>query len=120
MQNYILQRLNGDGEPEDVYEFDGARWEENKTLVDNDPALQIAIKWAAGGVSGSIIYPTPEEEIEDIDDEDDDLPEVDVCASGYEWECPSCNAHNKNCELLDTYRCGNCGLQVRGNYQDCF
>lgn len=38
---------------------------------------------------------------------------VDLIASGYEWTCPNCNAHNSEVEITTTVVCYACGTQCR-------
>jgi uncharacterized protein (DUF983 family) len=51
---------------------------------------------------------------------EEDIPVVDVIASGYEWICPACDTFHKIIEFPKNpiRRCSNCQIKVELNYPE--
>lgn len=43
----------------------------------------------------------------------EELPGVDLIATGYEWECPDCRVRNFIAESYDFVRCDCCGRKFK-------
>ena len=41
-------------------------------------------------------------------DEQDEPETVDLIASGYEWDCPHCDAPNREIEITERVTCSEC------------
>lgn len=42
----------------------------------------------------------------------DEYGDIDIIASGYEWVCPICDTHNKQCEWTSLLTCENYKCRV--------
>lgn len=48
----------------------------------------------------------------------EELPMVDIIASGYEWICPVCEEFNAEIEITETVKCPACGEEFNTNPAD--